>query len=81
MTQLLFKDSHLLSTTGVNTRKSHCKILTTNTQTDSLSGKNTEKQSDIKSEKSQCCWTVYSVTGGAHDRHSGCGVRPRRGFY
>ncbi len=22
-----------------------------------------------------------SVTGGANDRHSGCGVRPRRGFY
>ncbi len=24
---------------------------------------------------------IYIVTGGAHDRHSGCGVRPRRGFY
>ncbi len=23
----------------------------------------------------------HIVTGGAHDRHSGCGVRPRRGFY
>ncbi len=24
---------------------------------------------------------IYIVTGGANDRHSGCGVRPRRGFY
>ncbi len=23
----------------------------------------------------------FIVTGGANDRHSGCGVRPRRGFY
>ncbi len=25
--------------------------------------------------------SVHTVTGGANDRHSGCGVRPRRGFY
>ncbi len=31
------------------------------------------------------CYKMFNVlnivTGGANDRHSGCGVRPRRGFY
>ncbi len=26
-------------------------------------------------------FSIGGVAGGANDRHSGCGVRPRRGFY
>lgn len=42
-------------------KKSHWKIPINNSQTDSLSGKNTDKWSVTNSKKSQCCLSVFTV--------------------